>query len=93
MATTIDEEMEFGAESAAGASEDVIGGFMVIKALFSRAPAAARLARMSVPSMFHCCQSSCPSVSKVTWSAVRMRSQVSSRRQSTKRSHKVFHDP
>lgn len=56
----IDDEMEFSSEAATGSTERMIGRFVGIESFFFRAPAAARLARICVPSMFHCCQSRWP---------------------------------
>ena len=78
----VSDQVELAPESAARATQRVVGGFVI--APFFPAPAAEREARTTVPSTHHKSQSMWPSASSRTCSACRMRSQTLRRRQELK---------
>ena len=77
----VSNQMELGAESAARAAQRMVLGFA--RPPFSPAPAAARLARMLVPSTHHKSQSIRPSASRRICNASRIRSHVPSHNSSS----------
>lgn len=87
-------QMKLGSETASAAPQRMVGRFALVSAdTFLRAPAAARAARICVPSTHHKSQSILPSRSSRICSASRMRWNVPSRRQFEKCSYTVCHGP
>ena len=93
-ALAVSNQMEFGSETASAAAQRVIGGFLgVMSDTFLLAPAAAREARICVPSMHHKSHSSLPSRSRRICSVFRIRSKVPLRRHFEKWSYTVCQGP
>ena len=90
-AVAVSDQMEFCPESAARAAQSVV--FWLFRPPFFPPPAAARLARMLLPSTHHKSQSMRPSVSSRICSASRRWSQVLSFLHRLNQSYTVCHGP
>lgn len=76
-ALTVSDQVDFAAESAPRAAQSVVSGFLaMLPETFFGAPAAAREARMCVPSIHHKSQSMWPSRSSRIWRASKIRSKL-----------------
>ena len=93
-AFAVSNQMKLGSETASAAPQRMVGRFALVSAgTFLLAPAAARAARICVPSTHHKSQSILPSRSSRICSASRMRWNAPSRRQFEKCSYTVCHGP